>query len=144
MKCLTVCHPHAWFICADPAELAAIGVEPKRIENRKWRTPYRGPLLIHAGASRRWLAPFRHLPMKPLTFSAILGVVDLADIWSRGSRDAPAWVRTHEHTDDIDGMCWWHLTNVRRFKKPIRYSGALGLFDVPDHVVADQLAAALQ
>jgi hypothetical protein len=138
MKCLTICQPHALFVCEDPAKLEAMGIEPKRIENRKWRTPYRGPLLIHAGASRKWLTPFKHLPIKPV-FSAILGVAELTDIWSRTGRDIPAWVRTHQHTDDIEGMCWWHLTNVRRFKKPIPYSGALGLFEVPDAVVADQL-----
>lgn len=43
-KALSVQHPWAWLIVhADEYE------DPKRIENRDWRTRYRGPLLIHAG-----------------------------------------------------------------------------------------------
>lgn len=46
MKCLTVCQPYASLIVGwegiDQADV-------KRVENRKWRPAYRGPLLIHAG-----------------------------------------------------------------------------------------------
>jgi hypothetical protein len=45
VKCLTVCQPWAW----------AIVHGRKHVENRTWATDYRGPLLIHAGGSRRWL-----------------------------------------------------------------------------------------
>jgi hypothetical protein len=45
MKCLTICQPHAWGIVHGT----------KRIENRRWYTGYRGPLLIHAGKSKDWL-----------------------------------------------------------------------------------------
>ena len=39
MKTLSVRQPWAWLIVYGG----------KDIENRSWRTPYRGPLLIHAG-----------------------------------------------------------------------------------------------
>ena len=39
LSCLTVRQPWAW--------LLTHGVKP--VENRTWKTSYRGPLLIHAG-----------------------------------------------------------------------------------------------
>ena len=46
MKALTVCQPYASLIVGWPG----IAIEDiKQIENRNWKTSYRGPLLIHAG-----------------------------------------------------------------------------------------------
>ena len=45
MKALTVLQPWAWALIHGP----------KRIENRSWATYYRGPLVIHAGKSKKWL-----------------------------------------------------------------------------------------
>lgn len=50
MKALTICQPYAALIC-----LPSTDWRHKRVENRKWFTSYRGPLLIHAGKSRDWL-----------------------------------------------------------------------------------------
>ena len=46
MLCLTILEPWA----------SGIVFGTKRVENRTWRTRHRGPLLIHAGRSRRYLA----------------------------------------------------------------------------------------
>ena len=43
MKCLSILQPWAWAIIHGG----------KDVENRTWRTAYRGPLLIHASLSRR-------------------------------------------------------------------------------------------
>lgn len=80
MKTLTVCQPWAWLIVA--------GI--KRIENRTWRTKYRGPLAIHAGKSRKWITPgYFHMrdnydlpAAAELAFGAVLGVVELVDVVS--------------------------------------------------------------
>jgi hypothetical protein len=45
MNALSVCQPFASLIISGE----------KRVENRRWSTSYRGPLLIHAGKSRKWL-----------------------------------------------------------------------------------------
>src|SRR5258708_17843677 len=50
IKCLSIRQPWAWII-THPTEVAACGIEPKDIENRDWCPRYRGPLLIHAGAT---------------------------------------------------------------------------------------------
>ena len=81
MKALTVLQPWAWAIIHGP----------KRIENRTWRTNYRGPLAIHAGLSRRMLCVTLNngmiVPEDALVFGALLGVVDLVDCVSLA--DAP-------------------------------------------------------
>lgn len=82
MKCLTLHQPWAQLIIHGP----------KRIENRNWPTDYRGPLLIHAGKSRKSLASAgmglgryareaidRLPPENELPFGAIIGRVYLSD-----------------------------------------------------------------
>jgi hypothetical protein len=90
MIALTLCQPYAsavLHICEDGHPL-------KTVENRTWRTDYRGPLLIHAGLSRGWMEHYTHDrfdPLRPpgtpagqdggihLPFGAILGQVRLVD-----------------------------------------------------------------
>jgi ASCH domain len=97
----------------------------KRIENRSWRTNYRGPMLIHAGI--RWYdEPLeeieeRHAVTIPrdLSLGGIVGAVDLVDVVERA--DDPFFC----------GPFGWVLANAR----PVRFrpmSGQLGLFEVPD------------
>src|SRR5262245_6393260 len=80
MKVLTVYQPWAWAIIHGP----------KRIENRAWDTSYRGPLLIHAAKSRKYVDvedratwPDRYgidfPPLNQLAFGAIIGCVNLYD-----------------------------------------------------------------
>jgi hypothetical protein len=51
MKAITVRPPWSQII-AESAALAALGIEPKTVENRGRYTSYRGPVAIHAG--RTW------------------------------------------------------------------------------------------
>lgn len=138
MKALTICQPHAHFIAHGP----------KRVENRTWRTDYRGPLLIHAGKSRKYLRGcgtahiFRCYGLAPpsadtaMPFGAIIAVCDLIDC-----------VRLqdvhHDHpgvcpTDFIEGPWCWIIDHVRRLPEPIPFTGRQMLFDVPDEVVGGQ------
>ena len=108
----------------------------KDCENRTWRTHYHGPLLIHAGkkvdthvCKSERLFHKAHRDSWPL--GAIVGVVNLArcDEWIMSRWDEP----NHWH---------WRLTRPRYFSKPVQYRGQLGLFNVPDELVADALVSA--
>lgn len=131
MKALTVCQPHAHLII----------IGEKRVENRTWPTSYRGPLLIHAGKSRKWLDDGDEERYPDMVFGAILGqcIVEgcrrLRDIRPPTkciTRRWP-WLAEHGHTE---GPWCWILGDVVRFATPIPYSGQRGLFDIPDDVVA--------
>ncbi|MBP8303913.1 MAG: ASCH domain-containing protein [Phycisphaerae bacterium] len=110
MKALTIRQPWAW----------AIIFGGKNIENRSWRTRYRGPVLIHAGAAydpevsmpRGVRAPVRD----KLQFSALIGVVELTDVVEK-SRSP--W---------FQGEYGFVLAKPRPLKPPIRCSGRLGLW----------------
>src|SRR5947208_68539 len=86
MKALTVQQPWAWaLICAG-----------KDIENRTWRTHYRGWIAIHASAKAQREPPIPRGVRKPrppeLVSSAIVGVARLVEVvetsrskWYNGS-----------------------------------------------------------
>ena len=110
MSALTIKQPWAW----------AIIHAGKDIENRDWITRYRGPLLIHAGAK---LHDYRQLPRgvkapleEDMTFSAIIGVVDLVDVVEK-SRSK--WFM---------GSYGWVLRNPQTLRKPVPCTGRLGLW----------------
>lgn len=123
MKCLTIAQPWAHGIVYGP----------KRVENRTWPTSYRGPLLIHAGRTKQWLGTEGDtLPDLPaygqLTYGAILGVCRLIDC-VRVERAPPG--------PFTSGPWCWLLSDVEAFEHPIKYTGALGLFDVPDEMILE-------
>jgi hypothetical protein len=106
MRALTILQP--W------AEMIARGV--KRVENRTWRTKYRGPLAIHAGKSMAWMEsedaaawPERYgveLPRNDeLTFGAIIAVAELVDCVR--VEDLPAGLSGHPFASGPWGVgCW--------------------------------------
>ena len=71
MKALTVCQPWASLIVA--------GI--KDVEDRSWRTDYRGRLVIHAGnhIDHDALDAYRHLLDDDLPLEALIGSVTLVD-----------------------------------------------------------------
>ena len=74
MIALTVCQPYASLIVGWPG----IAVEDvKRVENRGWRTSYRGPLLIHAGKSTDYLDTWGGPTPAEMPMGVILGSVDI-------------------------------------------------------------------
>jgi hypothetical protein len=65
-----------------------------------------------------------------LPFGAIVGVVELVDI-------RPA---SECHPDPfVEGPLCWILENPRAIE-PISYRGVLGIFDVPDELLASSIA----
>lgn len=114
MKALTV--KQGW------ASLIFLG---KDVENRTWRTLHRGPLLIHAGSSKSDLGIARRVAdelgvifPQDLSFSAVLGLVDLVDC-----------VRDSTSPWAIPGQWHWILEKPRIFFPPISMPGKLSLWE---------------
>lgn len=93
----------------------------KDIENRTWKTSYRGMLLIHAGADRK--DPNRNLPR-----SVIIGTVDLVDCVTDSTSE---WAEADNYH--------WILANPVEFDTPIPARGSLGLWN-PSPELAEQCA----
>jgi hypothetical protein len=95
----------------------------KDIENRSWRTHYRGEVAIHASSKIDENAKLPRGSLKPaeenLIFSEIIGLVDLVDV-IESSRSK--W---------FGGPFGYVLTNPRPLSKPIPCKGALGIWNVP-------------
>ncbi len=119
---LTICQP--W------ASLIALG--EKRVENRKWFTDYRGPLVIHAGKSKQWLRTWQGPIPEPMPFGEIVALANLVAcvhiIKARSGTlpDRLAWVQDHEFTE---GPWCLILDDIRPLEQSVSYSGALGLWD---------------
>jgi hypothetical protein len=126
MKCLSVQQPWAWALIHGT----------KRVENRTWRTKYRGAVIIHAGVSDArlkgttpadWhgegltgLPAFAELP-----FGAVVGTVrlvdcvPLAEVLGRPFAEGP-W-------------CW--IVADPAPCVPVPWKGQQMLFDVPASVL---------
>ena len=130
-KAITVCQPWAWAIIHGP----------KRVENRRWYTSYRGLLLIHTGKSRDWLfkGPRDWSSLygiefpndEDLVFGAVIGSVDLVACVSvqdaRSGRLAKQWPWLAEHPF-VEGPWCFVLQNPE--PSPAYFCrGELGLWD---------------
>ncbi len=113
----------------QPAAAAILeGREP--VKYLAWRTCHRGPLLIHAAKSAR--SKGSDEPAPGSVSNAVIGVVDLVDCVQE---DRPG-------ADPDEGGFYWVLSNARVFGSPIPANGKVGLFQVSDRAVADELARA--
>ncbi len=118
MKALTIGQPWAWAIIHGQ----------KRIENRTWRTHYRGPLAIHAGLSRKWLRdvlPDGTPVPDGLAFGAFLGVVELVDCVPFAEAPAGPFA---------EGPYCWLLENPRPLPEPVSWPGAQSIWTVPEEI----------
>ena len=117
MKCLSVRQPWANAIFDGTPTL-------KDVENRTWKTDYRGPLAIHASLR---IDPDPVL-LKTEPRGVLLGMVTLTDI-VRDSKSG--WAEP--------GMFHWLLANPQKFKAPIPCSGRLGIFEIeiPDEALLE-------
>jgi hypothetical protein len=89
----------------------------KAIENRTWRTTYRGPLAIHAGRRKDPAGP-EEGPAGPT--GCLLGVVDLVAVVPGREVVGQAFA---------DGSAWaWILARPRGLVRPIPCGGRLGLW----------------
>jgi hypothetical protein len=125
MKALSIRQPWAWLIIRGW----------KDVENRTWKTNYRGPLLIHT--SKHW--DLKELEMAnrivhPVSLSGnvehyhlgyIIGIAELYDCV--------------EHHDSIwfEGPYGFLLKNAKQFAIPMKYKGQLGLFDINNKQIHD-------
>jgi hypothetical protein len=87
----------------------------KKIENRTWKTNYRGRILVHA--SKNW---DKEADIRPngFDFGCILGEVDIVDC-----------VTFHKSVW-FEGPYGFVLENPFEYERPIPYKGQLGLFEV--------------
>lgn len=119
MKTLSTKQPWAYLICS--------GI--KDIENRSWKTNYRGKVLIHTSALRaHWqltAEQFFNTPnnlykeLKNTCTSAIIGSVDIIDC-----------IQDHQSVWAEKGQYHWVLKNPILFKEPILdIKGKLGLWE---------------
>jgi hypothetical protein len=128
MKALTIRQPWAWAILSGC----------KTVENRSYPTSYRGPLLIHAGASCASLIdmlPNGTVVPDSLAFGCLLGTVELMDC-----------VRVDEVPPGpfVSGPWCWLLANPQPLKTPIPYVGRQRMFNVPKTFVQNPMGYLLR
>ena len=128
MKILSVRQPWAWLIVAGH----------KDIENRKWYTNHRGPLLIHASKAmdpedfpmqRKWVNQSGIVIPEDLPRGAIVGAATLTDVWDKKKFERPG-IRWFE------GPYGFKMEDAVEFAEPIQCRGQLGIRDVSDALAA--------
>ena len=132
VKIISVRQPWAWLIVAGY----------KDIENRTWRTSYRGRLMIHASLAtepedfpmqRQWIETCgivipEDLPRGAIVGSATLSHVDCGDGYQGdGLACSSPW---------FEGPYGFHMADAVEFAEPIQCRGQLGIRDVSDALAA--------
>lgn len=135
MKTLSLLQP--W------ATLVVMGL--KKIETRRWSTPYRGTILIHASMGKaggvlagqrpftKYIEDFRQLP-----FGAIIGEATLVDIVRVEETGLPDAVMNNLALEESAFGCYatgryaWMLEDAIAYKQVLPAQGQLGLWDYPD------------
>lgn len=133
MKALTVKQPWAW----------AIAHGGKNIENRMWRTGYRGPLAIHAGLTddeeaidfriaKAWAAQQNRQPaQQTLIRGAIIATASLKDCHLERDGCCQPWGEP--------GAFHFVLADIQPLVTPVPCRGALNLWNAP--VIPPEAAA---
>jgi hypothetical protein len=145
MRCLSFRQP--WL------DLLISGV--KRVEVRRWNTRYRGPLLLHAASQVDQEAVERFVQDGKLSgeyvpkVGVILGRGTLHDTFRYAAadefnRDALRHLNPDVSEQEFRGvfggrLFGWVLTDVHALEEPVPLRGQLGLFDVPDELIQDEL-----
>lgn len=138
-----------------------VALDAKEFETRSWSTSYRGTIFLHA--SKAFPKDCRHLcssdpfhrvlaaagyTAETLPLGAIVAVVTLTDVEATESRvrlwlsrrSGSVWNdhdrREHTFGNYGPGRFAWRLAHVRRLAEPVACTGALGLWRVPDRVIA--------
>lgn len=124
LKALSIKQPHA----------DKIIYRGKDIENRTWRTKFRGTVAIHAGMKFDEYAGLSDKEKKQLVRGAIVGVVDVVDCVDKHKSK---W---------FNGPIGFVLKNPRPLKKPIPCKGKLGFWNVPPRIekeIKEQLKSSI-
>ena len=145
--CLSVQQPYAWLL-SNPEVLRAVNVPLKMIENRDWKTAYRGPLLIHAskkvdagsflpdgGLSPRFRQRFGDrieavMPLRKGDYATgvIVGMAELSDVITES--DDPWFMGTYGFV----------LTHAHPLVQPLPYRGQMKLFGVPTTLLTAEIS----
>lgn len=129
MRCLSVRQPYAWAIC----------VGAKTVENRVWKTDFRGTIAIHASSSPQYVNTLRksakdtRLAKDYFPFGAIVGIADVVAVEPYGP--------THESNSHAGGPYCFLLASAKLFKAPIPMKGKLNLFHL-EEMLAEQVVNA--
>lgn len=138
MMAITIRQPWAGFVFDPHPSMGCMDVE-----NRRWRTSYRGRLAIHAAASLdsligvRELERYRDDSVAPTAWARgfIVGTVTLLGVCplDRGC----AWCSGRSRCDPvsdwpIDGMWHWHLGDPRLLERPVPATGSRHLWEAAD------------
>ena len=138
VKVISVRQPWAWLLVAGH----------KDIENRTWRTSYRGSLLIHASLAtepddfpmqRDWIETCGIVIPEDLPRGAIVGSATLAHVDCGNGYQGDGLACTSPW---FEGPYGFHMADAVEFANPIRWRGQLGLRDVSDSLAADIIATA--
>lgn len=131
MKTLSIQQPWASLVCT--------GI--KDVENRSWKTPHRGKILIHASSKKVPSTFFDSEPIEyvaeidsNIDFGNILEIEDLPTSAIIGYVDIVDCVQDDESSTWSEPDCFnWLLAEAYVFDDPItNVKGKLNLFDYPD------------
>ncbi|MDO8500185.1 MAG: ASCH domain-containing protein [bacterium] len=121
------------------ADLITNGKRP--LEVRKWKTHYRGPLIIHASLTVEKEECSR-LVVTPSATGALIGVVELQSVLILSEKDWEDLRPLHLETGPRpygNKTFGWVLRRPRKFVKPIPFRGSLCFFTIPDSILAEAL-----
>lgn len=126
------------------ANLAALGLKP--VDNRPWRTDYRGPLYIHAADADDYFPPpyteawllenldqegLQRYQAAPKTRGAIIGEAVLVDVIRKGQVPLfPEFRSPFQFSTWFLGRFGLVLASPKYYDIPIPWAGSLGLFEV--------------
>jgi tetratricopeptide (TPR) repeat protein len=110
----------------------------KDIENRNWKTDFRGTIAIHASTKVTQVNGLlkkdkvKQVKSGDFEYGAIIGLADIESISIYG--------REHETNPHAFGPYCWKMTNGRFLKNPIPMMGKLGLVYLSDEITASVLS----
>lgn len=129
VKALTIRQP--WAACIVEGS--------KTIEVRSRPTHHRGPLAIHAAATRE--RGFSKEEIGHLPLGAVVGMVQVVDCRPLEPADAEAALYVELTEEDCDGLLAWILSEPLELIEPLPAKGYQNFWNLPDDV-ADALNAA--
>ena len=120
----------------------------KTMEIRTWTVSYRGPMAIHASQTvNREVCRANGIDPDRLTLGGVVGLVDLVDVIELDASSFQANQSRHMAQGMFDApragerLYGWVLQNAQELADPIPYHGRIGLFNLPDALLAPGEAA---
>lgn len=111
----------------------------KWVENRTWRTNYRGPMAIHAGLGSKYLnkkelAEYETGSVVAVAWlSMCVGLIAVEEFRSSLPLCGYSWSEISDHKYTEGPVCWV-LEAVTKLSKPIPCKGAQGLWVLPAEI----------